>query len=191
MMQMISWITKLFCPPTKGALYQQAESCFTTEELEAIHKEHCVHVLSQYIQTIDDQHFLEWAGLQHAAAAMTHGLCRAVLRLSGEAATAITLDGVIIAKARCEKMDRSTAEDFAFNVLDVDEQGSVNKQHLAAVVAGCIALATAAASRDGSTAATDHIAAAAAIAEGACSFTGEGATTLTQYAYVKLCKVVS
>jgi hypothetical protein len=40
----------------------------------------------------------EWAGLQHAAAAIKQGLCNAVRRLSGEAATAVTLDGVIIAK---------------------------------------------------------------------------------------------
>jgi hypothetical protein len=40
----------------------------------------------------------EWAGLQHAAPAIQQGMCNAVRRLSGEAATAITLDGTIIAK---------------------------------------------------------------------------------------------
>jgi hypothetical protein len=40
----------------------------------------------------------EWAGLQHAVPTIKQGLCNAVRLLSGEAATAITLDGVIIAK---------------------------------------------------------------------------------------------
>ncbi|WIA18905.1 hypothetical protein OEZ85_003577 [Tetradesmus obliquus] len=184
---MLSWITNFLCPPTKGASYQQAESCFTKEELEAIQKEHCVHVLSQYIQTVDDQHFLEWAGLQHAAAALKQGLCNAVRRLSGEAATAITLDGIIIAKARCEKMDRTTAEDFAYDIMDAEQQGSVTLEHLAAVVAGCITLATAA-SNSGSSTAADHTAAADAIAQGMVSFNGEGAAALTRDGYAKLCK---
>ncbi|WIA39202.1 hypothetical protein OEZ86_005327 [Tetradesmus obliquus] len=185
---MLSWITNFLCPPTKGASYQQAESCFTKEELEAIQKEHCVHVLSQYIQTVDDQHFLEWAGLQHAAAALKQGLCNAVRRLSGEAATAITLDGIIIAKARCEKMDRATAEDFAYDIMDVEQQGSVTLDHLAAVVAGCITLATAAASSGSSSASADHSAAAAAIAQGMVLFSGEGASSLIRDGYARLCK---
>lgn len=43
-------------------------------------------------------HLQEWAGLLHAAPALQQGLCHAVRRLSGDAATAITLDGVVIAK---------------------------------------------------------------------------------------------
>lgn len=52
-------------------------SCFTKDELDAIRKEHCVHVLSQYVQTIDDDHFLvRQTGRLHAAdTSVQYSLC--------------------------------------------------------------------------------------------------------------------
>jgi len=42
----------------ENPLLPAVHSCFSKEELAAIRKEHCVHVLSQYVQKIDNKHFL-------------------------------------------------------------------------------------------------------------------------------------
>ncbi|KAF8064560.1 Meak7 [Scenedesmus sp. PABB004] len=89
----------LWPAPPKPPSVAAAEAAFAPDELAAIRREHAALSPAAPPGALDAARLLQWAGLAHAAPALREGLCAAVARLSGGDGS-ITVDGVVVAKAR-------------------------------------------------------------------------------------------